>query len=335
MAKQIKDYYTILGLQPSASADEIKKAYRSLALKYHPDRNKDDPTAESKFKEVAEAYEVLSNPGKYQQQQDHFSDLDDLFSQVFGQGFGFKKQSPTPRSFRPHVEVSTELSLKEWYLGTTKKINILRTTMCSTCDGHGGTLSHCGTCKGTGMQVRKMQGVVMQSPCTACAGQGSVVQNPRSCTTCAGEGKTIATHVETIHFPPGAGNLNHPVQMSLRGMGNKYKNIVGDLIVNITVEPQALFKQEGLNLVFTQKVKLTDLCLGAKLDIPLPDDTSIQIKIPPSTDLDKFQRLKNKGVSHSTLNTRGDLLIKLQLDLPSSFSPEQVQVLETLKTCGL
>lgn len=338
MAKQIKDYYTVLGLSSSATAEDIKKAYRSLAFQYHPDRNKGDPVAEAKFKEVAEAYEVLSNPEKYQN-NNQFSDLDDLFSEVFGQGFGFnagfRRAQSAPRNFHPHIETSIELSIKEWYTGTSKQLKVLRTILCSTCDGHGGSLSTCTTCNGSGMQARKLQGVVIQSPCGTCSGQGSTVSSPRSCTSCGGEGKTINVHHETVEFPAGAGNLNYPIQMSVRGKGNRYKSIIGDLVVNISIAPQSDYQQDGLNLIFTKKIKLSEVCLGAKIDIPLPDDSSIQMKLSGPTDISKLQRLKGKGACQATTPTRGDLLIKLQLDLPNNFSQDQLSALESLKNCGL
>lgn len=336
MAKQVKHYYAVLGLSETASPEEIKKAYRALALQYHPDRNKGDPNAEAKFKEVAEAYEVLSNPEKYQQHS--VSDLDDLFSEVFGGGFGFqgfRRPQSVPRNFQPHIEVAVELSLKEWYSGTTKGLHVLRTTICSSCDGHGGSLVTCSTCSGSGMQARKLQGVVIQSPCGTCAGQGLKVSTPRSCTACSGEGRSTSSQLESIHFPPGAGNLSYPIQMSLRGKGNRYKSTVGDLLINISILPQDVYQQEGLNLICTKKVKLSDICLGTKLEVSLPDDSSVQMTIPPATDLSKLQRLKGKGVSQATTGVRGDLLIRLQLDLPNSFSEEQQLFLENLRKCGL
>ncbi|MDQ4141578.1 MAG: molecular chaperone DnaJ, partial [Bacteroidota bacterium] len=306
MAK--RDYYEVLGVSKNASADEIKKAYRKIAIKFHPDKNPDDPTAEDKFKEAAEAYEVLSDQekrGRYDQfghqgvngggyghmnMEDIFSQFGDIFGSgsPFGDIFGGGRSGGGRRVRKgTNLRIKLKLDLEEIANGVEKKIKVKRYVACNTCGGNGaknGTaLQTCSGCQGTG-QVKKVVNtmlgqMVSTSTCPVCDGEGKKVS--QNCEVCQGEGRELKEEVITINVPAGVGD---GMQLSMSGKGNvpQRGGIAGDLLIQIEEEPHPVLKREGNNIVFEQYISFVDAVLGANIEVPTIEG-KVKIKIDPGT----------------------------------------------------
>jgi molecular chaperone DnaJ len=364
MAK--RDFYEVLGVSKGASTDEIKKAYRKIAIKFHPDKNPDDPTAEDKFKEAAEAYEVLSNPEK-KQRYDQFGhqgvggnggyggggmSMDDIFSHfgdIFGErgggggspfesffgGGGGRGQSRHMRR-GTNLRIKLKLTLEEIANGVEKKIKVKRHVTCTTCGGNGSkngnSLQTCQGCSGTG-QVRKVVNtmlgqMVSSSTCPSCNGEGKIVTS--NCTACHGEGRVMEEEVISIRIPAG---VSDGMQLSMSGKGNvpQRGGIAGDLLIVIEEAEDELLKREGNNVIYDLYINFADAALGTSVEVPTIDG-KVRIKIEPGTHSGKILRLKGKGIKDINGYGRGDQLIHVNVWTPQQLSREEVEVLERFRT---
>ena len=352
-----RDYYEVLGVGRNASADEIKKAYRQLAIKYHPDKNPNDATAEEKFKEAAEAYEVLSNPEKkarYDQyghqgmgggfgggnmnMDDIFSQFGDIFSGSGFEGFFGGGRSGGGRGTRQgsNLRIKLKLTLEEAALGVEKKIKVKRNNSCKTCNGSGAKSSSgvqtCSNCNGQG-QVRRVTNTILgqmmsTSTCPVCQGEGKIVKD--KCPTCHGEGVTPEEEVISIKIP---GGVADGMQLSMSGKGNMPPRggMAGDLIIVIEEEEHEFLKREGNNIVFDLYVSFVDAALGTSVEVPTIDG-KVKIKIDQGTQSGKILRLKDKGIKDLNSYQKGDQLIYVNVWTPKQLSPLERETLEKLRT---
>ena len=354
-----RDFYEILGVTKSASDDEIKKAYRKLAIKYHPDKNPDDKAAEEKFKEAAEAYEVLSNTEKRQRynQYGHAGvggasggggggqygggmNMDDIFSQfgdIFGGGgFGGGRSSGGGRRVMrgSNLRVKVKLNLQEVAKGVEKKLKVNKFVSCGTCKGSGaknGQYDTCKLCNGSGVQVRTQQtflgAMQTQTTCSVCNGEGKTVKD--KCNTCHGDGIVRAEEVISINIPAG---VAEGMQLSVGGKGNAAPRggINGDLLVLIEEEEHLELKRDGSNLFYDSYVNFADAALGTSIEIPTVD-AKVKIKIEPGTQSGKVLRLKGKGLPDVNSYGTGDLLVNINVWTPQALSAEEKKALETLR----
>mmetsp|Transcript_27784 Transcript_27784/g.64339 ORF Transcript_27784/g.64339 Transcript_27784/m.64339 type:complete len:378 (+) Transcript_27784:1006-2139(+) len=350
-----RDYYEVLSVERNASPEELKKAYRKIALKYHPDKNPNNKTAEEKFKEAAEAYGVLSNPTK-RQRYDHFGhkgvhgaenreaekNVEDVFTQ-FNDIFG-GKNSPFGQFFgqgQQHVRKGTDLriklklSLQEVAHGIDKKIKIKRYTSCKACGGNGAkngtSFGKCDTCNGTG-QIRKiahtMLGQMMTTaPCDICQEEGRVIHT--ACTTCKGEGRLLREEVLTLQIPAG---VKHGMQLSMTGKGNVpiRGGVTGDLLILIEETPDELLKREENNIHYNLYISFLDAALGSEIEIPTIG-SKVKVKIPAGTQSGKILRLRGKGIKAINSYSKGDQLVHVHVWTPQQLTKEEHEALSSLK----
>lgn len=360
-----RDYYDVLGVTRSSSADEIKKAYRKMAIKYHPDKNPGDKKSEDNFKEAAEAYEVLSNADK-KKRYDQFGhaggaasangggygggnmNMEDIFSQfgdIFGGGggspfdsfFGGQQQSRGGRrvSRGSNLRIKVKLSLEEIAKGVEKKVKVNKQIICETCDGSGAkdksSFHTCHTCNGSG-SVRRVTNTILgqmqtTSTCPTCNGEGSEIT--AKCTVCHGDGLTRGEETININIPAG---VSEGMQLSMSGKGNAAPRggISGDLIILIEELPHEFLKREGNNIIYDLHVSFVDAALGSSVEVPTIDGKA-KIKIEPGTQGGKILRLKAKGVPEVNSYHRGDQLIYVNIWTPKALSKEEREILDQLK----
>ncbi len=356
MAK--RDYYDILEIQKNANDDDIKKAYRKMAIKYHPDKNPDDKNAEEKFKEAAEAYEVLSNAEKRQRynQFGHAGvsgnagnggysgggmNMDDIFSQfgdIFGGAFGFggsSRQQGGRRVMRgTNLRVKVKLNLSDIVNGVEKKIKVNKHVGCKTCSGSGaknGQYDTCKQCNGTGVITRVQQTMLgamqTQSACNACGGEGRIVKD--KCNTCHGDGIVREEEIITINIPAG---VAEGMQLSMSGKGNAAPRggINGDLLILVEEEEHPQLKREGSHLIYSLTVSFPDAALGINVEVPTVEG-KVKIKIDPGTQSGKVLRLKGKGLPDVNAYGRGDLLVEISVFTPTNLSSDEKKTIEQLK----
>ncbi|MDY5823701.1 MAG: molecular chaperone DnaJ [Candidatus Coprenecus sp.] len=359
-----RDYYEVLGVSKDSSAEDIKKAYRKLALKYHPDRNPDDKAAEEKFKEAAEAYDVLSDPEKKAKYDQYgfaglggaaggagggfggfggFS-MDDIFSRfgdIFGGGFdGFSGFSGGSSSGRrvvkgANMRIRVKLSLSEVVNGVEKTVKIKKKVKCPSCSGKGAVsdadIKVCDHCHGTGTVVHTVQSFLgrMQqtSVCPVCQGEGKIITNP--CHECHGTGLTDATEEVSFKIPAG---VQDGMQLTVQGKGNAAKGdgINGDLYVLIQEEEHPELQRDGNDLIYTLFLSIPDIVLGTTAQIPSAD-SKLKIKIEPGTQSGSFLRIRGKGVPDINGYGRGDLLVYIQVWTPDKLSKEEKAAFEKLR----
>ncbi|WP_207422230.1 molecular chaperone DnaJ [Desertivirga brevis] len=357
MAK--RDYYDILGVSRSAGADEIKKAYRKLAIKYHPDKNPGDKEAEEMFKEAAEAYEVLSNPEK-KQRYDQFGhagasggyggghmNMDDIFSQfgdIFGGGspfesfFGGGGQSRGGRRVArgTNLRIKVKLTLDEIAKGVEKKIKVTKQVSCGTCDGTGAkdksSFHTCNTCGGSG-SVRRVTNTILgqmqtTSTCPTCNGEGTQVTN--KCNVCHGDGVVRGEETISINIPAG---VSEGMQLSMSGKGNAAPRggVPGDLIILVEEVQHESLQREGNNVVYDLHISFVDAALGSSVEVPTIDGKA-KIKIEPGTQGGKILRLKGKGLPEVNSYHRGDQLIYVNIWTPKVLSRDERALLEKLQS---
>jgi len=345
-----EDYYKILGVERNASEAEIKKAYRRLAMKHHPDRNPDDKAAEARFKNAKEAYEVLSDAQK-RAAYDQFghagvdpaaaaggaggfysaggANFADIFGDVFGDIFGGGRARGGRQVFRgSDLRYSLELSLEDAVRGTDVRIRVPAMESCETCKGSGakpGTSSTtCRTCGGHG-QVRMQQGFFsIQQTCTNCRGSGKTISDP--CPTCHGAGRVQHTKTLSVKVPAG---VDEGDQIRLAGEGEAGENggPPGDLYVQIRLKAHALFKREQDDLYCEMPVSFATAVLGGELDVPTLDGRA-SIKVPPGTQSEKLFRLRGKGVRNVRTGQTGDLYCRVSVETPVNLTPKQKELLE-------
>lgn len=345
MAK--RDYYEILGVSKSASADEIKKAYRKLAIQYHPDKNPDNPEAEEKFKEAAEAYEVLSNPEK-RQRYDQFGhqglggnggfggggmNMEDIFSQfgdIFGGGgfgsfFGGGGGGGRRTKKGTNLRVKLKLNLQEIANGVEKKIKVKRHVVAP-----GVTFKSCSTCQGTG-QIKKVVNtmlgqMVSASTCGVCGGSGQIVDKKPG--EADARGLIVKEEVISINIP---GGVAEGMQLSMSTKGNEIPGgIPGDLLIVIEEIEDKVLQRDGNNVIFDLYVSFVDAALGASVEVPTIDGR-VKIKVEPGTQSGKMLRLKGKGIKDINGYSRGDQLIMVNVWTPTQLTKEERQTLEALR----
>ena len=359
MPEQKRDYYEVLGVSKGASDDEIKKAYRKLAKKYHPDMNPGDKEAEAKFKEVNEAYSILSDSEK-RARYDQFGhagvdpnygaggpgggfggfdmgdiDLGDIFGSFFGGGFGGFGGSTSSRRNGPQkgesLRASLTISFEEAAFGCEKEINLNRTEECEACHGSGAepgtTAETCPDCRGTGV-VRVQQrtgGFAFSStaPCSRCRGTGKIIHTP--CKACGGSGSVKKTKRVTVSIPAG---IDDGQAISLRGQGNAGKNggPAGDLIVAVHVKPHPQFHRDGTTVLYEQPVTFYQAVMGAELEIPTIDGR-VKYNLPAGTQTGTTFRLRGKGIPELRGRGRGDQYVTVRVQVPTSLNGEQKEAL--------
>ncbi len=362
-----RDYYEVLGLTKGASDDEIKKAYRKAAIKYHPDKNPDNKEAEDKFKEAAEAYDVLSNPDKKARydQYGHAANagsangggfggggfggfggggfsMDDIFERfggIFGGHFGgggFGGGGSRRASNRGgDIRVKVTLTLDEVVKGVTKKLKITKNVLCDQCDGTGAKDSNsyktCGTCNGSGTVVREVNTIfgrqTAQTVCPTCEGTGKIITE--KCTKCSGNGVVRGEEVIEIKIPAG---VSAGMQLSVSGKGNAARNggQPGDLIVVIDEVADAELMRDGNDLIYNLNVSIIEATLGAEVEIPTVGGRA-KMKVAPGTDAGKVLRLKGKGIPDVNGYGVGDLLVVVDIFVPSTVSAQEKKILEQLR----
>jgi len=362
MATSTRDYYDVLGVKKTATQDEIKKAYRKLARKYHPDANPDDPKAEEKFKEVSSAYEVLSDPQKrkqydagpsffgqgapgggagggfrgFQGGQPMGGDWADLFGNLFGGGAGGfgggfgggggRRQQRAERG--EDISVGVRVSFEDSLKGVTTKISVPLTVQCDTCRGSGaasGTSpTTCPQCKGRGVVSQSQGFFALSQPCGRCGGSGTVIEHP--CATCGGSGVTRALKKFTVPLPAG---VKDGTKIRLRGKGEPgaHGGPAGDLYVIVQVDESPLFERRGSDLLVEVPVTMTEAALGGSVRVPTPAG-SVALKVPSGTQDGKLLKIKGKGAPKLGGGGKGDLLARIKVVVPESLNGEQKELLK-------
>jgi molecular chaperone DnaJ len=338
-----RDYYEVLGVSRTASDTELKKAYRRLAMKYHPDRRPGDEAAAQQFKRAKEAYEVLSNPQK-RAAYDQFGHaglergtggggfrggFGDIFDDIFGDIFGGGRAGA--RAYRgADLQYNLELTLEEAVFGTEVDIRVPHLTECRTCGGSGakpGTAPQtCPTCDGVG-QVRMQQGFFsVQQTCPRCRGVGQIITEP--CGTCHGQGRVEEPKTLSVKVPAGV-DTGDRIRLAGEGEAGTRGGGPGDLYVQITVKPHPLFVREGNNLICQVPIRFTTAALGGELEVPTLDGR-INLKIPAETQTGKHFRLRGKGVKPVRGGPQGDLICQIVVETPVNLTRRQRELLEEL-----
>ena len=349
-----RDYYEVLGVDKNASEDEIKRAYKKLARKYHPDMNPGDKEAEEKFKEINEANEVLSDPEKKANYDQFgfagtdpnygagqgggfgggfdFGDLGDIFGSFFGGGFGGGQARRNGPQRGESIRASVSVTFKEAAFGCEKEVTIQRSEQCTTCKGNGcapGTTPEiCPDCHGSGVvqvQQRTPMGVFASSrPCQRCHGTGKIIHQP--CTDCGGTGAVRKRKTIKINIPAG---IDHGQTISLRGQGNAGKNggPAGDLLITVMVQPHELFRREGNDVLCEAPITFSQAVLGATLEIPTIDG-QVKYDIPEGTQTGTVFRLRGKGIPVLNGRGRGDQYVTVTIETPRGLNREQKDALK-------
>ena len=354
-----RDYYEVLGIQKGASEDEIKKAYKKLARKYHPDMNPGDKEAEEKFKEVNEANEVLSDPEKKARYDQFgfagvdpnygagagggaygggfdFGDLGDIFGSFFGGGFGGgQRRNPNAPQRGESIRASVSVSFTEAAFGCEKSVTLERSEQCPTCKGNGcapGTTPEiCPDCHGTGtVQTRRQtpMGVFASNgPCRKCGGTGRLIHQP--CPDCRGTGAVRKRKTIKVNIPAG---IDHGQTISLRGQGNAGRNggPAGDLLITVMVQPHELFRRDGVDVFCEAPITFAQAVLGAELEIPTIDG-KVKYSIPEGTQTGTVFRLKGKGIPVLNGRGRGDQYVTVTIETPRNLNKEQKEALRRFR----
>ncbi|WP_045212069.1 molecular chaperone DnaJ [Desulfonatronovibrio magnus] len=337
-----RDYYEVLGVSKQAGDEEIKKAYRKLAFKYHPDRNPDDPQAENLFKEAAEAYEVLRDPGKRQRYDqfghaglsnngfDGFASNEDIFnsfSDVFSDFFGFGTRSANSPRSGADLRYNLTISFQEAAKGTEVELDLPKRETCERCSGDGSEPGHsaetCAHCHGRG-QIHRSQGFFQVAmPCPICRGQGMMITNP--CHDCSGRGIVSKHKKLKVRVPAGVDNGS---RLMLRGEGEPGENggPPGDLYVVLYIEEDKVFKRQGQDLIISVDISFVQAILGDKVEVPTLDDP-ISMEIPRGTQSGKVLQLKGLGLPHPGKTFKGDLLVKVNVKIPRKVNKKQEELL--------
>ncbi|MDA3943200.1 MAG: molecular chaperone DnaJ [Bacteroidetes bacterium] len=350
-----RDYYEILEIERSASDTEIKKAYRKMAIKFHPDKNPDDKTAEDKFKEAAEAYEVLSDQNKRARydryghaglggasgggfsgggmsMDDIFSQFGDVFGGAFGGGFGGQRGQRRRVNKGANLRVKVRLNLREIANGAEKKIKVNKYVSCKQCDGTGAenasSYATCSTCNGNG-QITQITNTFLgqmqtTSTCPSCGGEGRMIT--KKCTHCQGNGVVKDEEIISLNIPAG---VAEGMQLSVNGKGNAGARggIAGDLIVLIEEEKHPELERDGNNLIHNLFISFPQAALGDQVEVPTIDGKA-RLKISPGTQSGKVLRLKGKGLPSVNSYGNGDLLVNINVWTPKSLSKEETTILE-------
>lgn len=355
-----RDYYEVLGVQKGSSKDELKKAYRKMAMKYHPDKNPGDESAEAKFKEAAEAYEVLSDDEK-RQRYDRFGhagvsgsgggytnvNMDDIFSRfsdIFGGGGspfdsffggGGRGRSRSRGERGRDLRIKVKMTLEEVYKGTDKKLKIKRMTTCETCNGSGGEGNNayktCHVCKGSG-EIRRQAGSgffqqIVVTPCSTCGGEGRIISN--ACKSCGGEGRIEQQDVIEVAIPAG---ISEGMQLTVRGRGHAGRRGggPGDLLILVEEVPHEHFERDGDNVIHELFISFPDAALGTQVEVPTLSGKT-RFKISPGTQSGKIFRLRGKGFPVINGYGSGDQLIQVHVWVPKSLSSSEKKSMEEFR----
>lgn len=353
-----KDYYELLGVSKTASADEIKKSYRKLAMQYHPDTNKDDAAAEAKFKELSEAYEILKDENKraaydryghsaFSQgggggqggarggfnpqgfQSGDFSDLfGDFFSDMMGGG---RRQKPSTQIRGSDLKYNVTITLEEAFKGVEKVISFSCGTKCADCSGKGSkaenSFTTCSHCNGNGA-VRIQQGFfTIEQTCGACGGSGSQIKDP--CPKCSGKGRYDGKKTITISIPAGVEDANR-IRLSGEGEAGARGGPPGDLYIFVSITQHDIFKIEGANIHCMVPVSYPIAALGGEVEVPTIDGSKIMLKIPEGTQNSDRLKLKGKGMSKVRSSLRGDMIAHIFVEVPKQLTKKQREIIESL-----
>src|SRR5210317_1387383 len=345
-----RDYYDVLGVSKGADEKEVKKAYRRVAMKYHPDRNPDDPDADAKFKEATEAYDILMDSEKRSAYDrfghggvegmtggggfggggGNFSDIfGDVFGDIFGGGGGGGRGGAQRGS---DLRYTLDISLEDAVKGTTVEIRVPTLSACDTCDGSGAKKGSkpttCGTCGGAG-QVRMQQGFFqVQQTCPTCRGRGQSISDP--CNSCHGQGRVEKTRTLSVKVPPGV-DTGDRIRLSGEGEAGPEGGPSGDLFVQMSVRQHNIFERDGKNLYCEVPITFVDAALGGELEVPTLDGR-VKLKIPAETQTGKLFRLRGKGVKPVRGGSVGDLLCRAVVETPVNLTKEQKSLLEQFQT---
>ena len=351
-----RDYYEVLGVDKNASANDIKKAYRKLAIQYHPDKNPGDKAAEEKFKEAAEAYSVLSDPDK-KARYDQFGhaglggaagggfngagmDMNDIFSMfgdIFGGGGfgGFGGGSSRPMKNRGNdLRVKVKMNLQEISTGITKKFKLKKYVACPHCNGsgaEGNAMETCPDCKGTGRVVRTQQSFFgmmrTEVACPRCNGEGKIIKN--KCPHCNGDGIVMGEEVVEVNIPAG---VHDGMQLSMRGHGNagKRNGIPGDLLIFVEEEQHPTLVRDGNDLIYSLLLDIPTAVLGGQAEIPTIDGKA-KITIEPGTQPNKVMRLRGKGLPVINGYGRGDIIVNISIYIPETLSKDEKKAFENFR----
>ena len=352
-----RDYYEVLGVDKNASAADIKKAYRKLAIQYHPDKNPGDKQAEEKFKEAAEAYSVLSDPDKKARYDQYghaglggaagggfngagmdMNDIFSMFGDIFGGGgfggFGGRGASQQMRNRGTDLRVKVKMNLEEISSGITKKFKLKKYVPCPHCGGtgaEGNAMETCPDCKGSGRVIRTQQSIfgIMRTevPCQRCNGEGKIIKN--KCTHCNGDGIVMGEEVVEVNIPAG---VHDGMQLSMRGKGNagKRNGIAGDLLILIEEEKHPTLVRDGNDLIFSLLLDIPTAILGGHAEIPTIDGKA-KITIEAGTQPNKVMRLRGKGLPTLNGYGRGDIIVNISVYIPETLNKEEKKAFENFR----
>lgn len=344
-----KDFYKTLGVERSANAEELKKAYRKLAMKYHPDQNKDNPEAEEKFKEINQAYDVLKDDQK-RAAYDRFGAsafdgsmgqggmgggagfggaFSDIFEDMFGEFMGGRGRKTSTRG--SDMQYTLEISLEDAFKGKDAKIKIPVNDTCDVCEGSGSAdgaaAASCPTCSGSG-RVRQQQGFfTIERTCPTCGGSGSTIKNP--CKKCSGSGRMRKDKVLQVSIPAGV-ETGRRIRLTGEGEAGVRGGQRGDLYVMLSVKPHKLFQRDGANLYCRVPITITRAALGGEVDVPTIEGTRASVKIPAGTQTGQQFRLRGKGMTTLRSETRGDMYIEIFVETPVNLNKKQQDLLKEL-----
>ena len=348
MAKQ--DYYATLGVARDAKADDLKKAYRKLAMKHHPDRNPGDTQAEAQFKEVNEAYDVLRDDQK-RAAYDRFghaafenggpgaggfaggAGLGDIFDQMFGEFMGGRGRSRGPRAGND-IRTAVEIDLAEAFAGTKVQLRVPTRVACEACAGTGSETKErasdtCATCGGAG-KVRAQQGFfLIERTCPTCGGSGRVIRNP--CRICAGSGTVQRERSLQVAIPAGVEDGTR-IRLAGEGEAGGPNAVPGDLYVHVGIRPHQIFQRDGANIFCRVPLRMTQAALGGEVEVPAIDGSKARVKIPPGTQSGEQFRLRGKGFSVLRSAQRGDMFIQVAVETPQHLTRRQRELLEEFET---
>jgi len=334
------DHYSVLGISKNASAEEIKKAYRKLAMEFHPDKNQGNPEAEEKFKKINEAYEVLSDPdkkSKYDNPNPGFGGFNpfegfDPFGGFGGFNFDNGRNKKPVNKKGTNISIIVNVTLEEMMTGVNKKVSIKRNTKCNSCNGTGaeGDTQVCYNCSGTGharskVHIEGFGEINNMSECTVCEGSG--VLPIAYCKECNSTGVIFKEDIFDIRVPKGAGSGISFV-LSAKGHWRKAPSIPGDLIVTIQEYFHEFYRRDGLNLICEKNVSFKEACLGTEVEVPDLKGSTYKIKVPEGTNPGKILRISGKGIPDTNGFGRGDIMIKINLNIPKTLTEEQIKALE-------
>ena len=353
-----KDFYEILGVSKTASADELKKAYRKLAMQHHPDKNPGDKKAEEKFKEISHAYDILSDKQKraaYDRYgHDAFtqggmggagggaggfdfssSGFADIFEDLFGMGGGGRQRQPSGPARGADLRYNLSISLEDAFKGKQETIKVATAVACEPCGGSGGEKGSqpvsCGTCNGSG-RIRMSQGFfTMERTCTSCQGMGKVIKNP--CKSCAGSGRVRKEKTLSVNIPAGVEEGTR-IRLSNEGEVGARGGPAGDLYIFVSVAEHPIFKRDGADIHCQIPIPMTTAALGGAIEAPTIDGSRVKVNIPEGTQSGHQMRLRGKGMSVLRSGHRGDMYIHTQVETPVKLSKKQKDLLKEFEKSG-